>query len=81
LGLAVVALGGGRQIETDKIDPAVGLSDVAGLGMRVARGQPIARVHAGREGLADRAVAAVRAAITLGEAAPERRVLVREVVR
>ncbi|MFC6688749.1 thymidine phosphorylase [Jhaorihella thermophila] len=65
LGLAVVALGGGRQVETDRIDPAVGLAQVARLGQRVEAGQPLAMVHAAREDAAAAAVAAVRAAITI----------------
>ena len=69
LGLAVVALGGGRQVETDVVDPAVGLSDVVPLGARVAAGQPLARVHAAREGQADAAVRAVQAAVVIGETA------------
>lgn len=67
LGLAVVALGGGRAIESDPVDPAVGLSGVARLGARVQKGQPLAVVHAARPAQADAAVAAVRAAITLGD--------------
>ena len=66
LGLAVVALGGGRAVESDLVDPAVGLSGVVRLGARVEKGQPLAVVHASRPMQADRAVAAVRAAITLG---------------
>jgi thymidine phosphorylase len=68
LGWAVVALGGGRERESDMIDPAVGLSDLAPLGTRVTGGQPIARVHAAREDAADRAVAAVQAAFGIAEA-------------
>jgi thymidine phosphorylase len=68
LGLAVVGLGGGRQVETDVIDPAVGLSDVVRLGARVEKGAPLARVHAAREDAADRAVAACIAAIGIGDA-------------
>ncbi|WP_417743561.1 thymidine phosphorylase [Salipiger sp.] len=69
LGLAVVRLGGGRTVETDMIDPAVGLSDVVRLGERVERGAPLARVHAAREDQADAAARVVQAAITLGDAA------------
>ncbi len=68
LGLAVVALGGGRQVESDKVDPAVGLSDVLSLGAKVQKGQPLARVHAAREGQADRTLRAVQAAIAIGSA-------------
>ncbi len=78
LGLAVVALGGGRQVETDRVDPAVGLTDVLGLGAKVEKGQPLARVHAAREDAADAALRAVQAAITLGDAAPDPRPLVIE---
>ena len=65
LGLAVVALGGGRQVESDVVNPAVGLSEVVSLGDHVDIGQPLARVHAARESAADAAVAAVQSAITL----------------
>ena len=60
-----MALGAGRQIEVDTIDPSVGLNRVVRLGQRVEAGQPLALVHAAREDAAQAAVAAVRAAITL----------------
>ncbi|KIN73647.1 thymidine phosphorylase [Sulfitobacter guttiformis] len=69
LGLAVVALGGGRVIESDPVDPAVGLSRVVRLGTWVEQGQALAVVHAARPEQADRALVAVQAAITLGAAA------------
>ncbi|SLN48585.1 Thymidine phosphorylase [Roseivivax jejudonensis] len=65
LGRAVVALGGGRRVESDGVDPAVGLTDMVRIGTQVSAGQSLARVHAGREGQAEAALAAVRAAITL----------------
>lgn len=71
LGLAVVAMGGGRQRETDRINPAVGLTDVPPLGAKVDRGQPLAVIHAADEESAEAAARAVRAAITLGEAPPD----------
>lgn len=80
LGLAVVALGGGRQIESDLVDPAVGLSDVVQLGVRVEKGQPLARVHAARIGQADQAALAVRRAITLSQSAPAKQILIHEVI-
>ncbi|MEM6939476.1 MAG: thymidine phosphorylase [Pseudomonadota bacterium] len=66
LGLTVVALGGGRQRETDAINPAVGLSEVVRLGTSVKRGAALAVVHAARPDHADTAARAVQAAITLG---------------
>ncbi|MAC80130.1 MAG: thymidine phosphorylase [Rhodobacteraceae bacterium] len=78
LGLASVALGGGRMVETDTIDPAVGFSCMLGLGARVDAGSPLAVVHAAREDAADAAVAAIRAAYTIGDAAPPMPALIHE---
>jgi len=80
LGLAVVDLGGGRQVESDLVDPAVGLSDVATLGAKIEKGQPLARVHAAREGQADRAASAVRQAVALSDTPPVKQTLVHEVI-
>ncbi|MCF7701055.1 thymidine phosphorylase [Loktanella sp. M215] len=66
LGLAVVALGGGRAREGDRIDPAVGLTDVRDLGTPLARGDRIATVHARTQDRAEAARDAVLAAITIG---------------
>lgn len=71
MGLAVVSLGGGRTVETDKINPAVGYSDVVRLGDKVSKGQTLAVVHAGRPDKADEAERALRTAITIGSAAPK----------
>lgn len=78
LGLCVVDLGGGRHVETDTVDPAVGLSEVVPLGNWVEKGQPLARIHAAREAAADRADEQVRAALTLSDAAPELPPLIHE---
>jgi thymidine phosphorylase len=64
LGLAVMELGGGRRRETDDIDPAVGLADVAGLGEDASR---LAVVHARDEQSAAVAEDAVRAAMRTGD--------------
>jgi thymidine phosphorylase len=77
LGLAVVALGGGRRIETDRIDPAVGLTDVVRLGAPIDKGQPLATIHARDEAAAEQAALAVRAAIRIGPP-PQMPALVRE---
>jgi thymidine phosphorylase len=71
VGLAVVALGGGRRHEAEDVDHAVGLSEVAAPGERVgAAERPLALVHARTPDEADAAVAAVRAAFTVGDEAP-----------
>ncbi len=70
LGLGIVALGGGRVVESDQIDPAVGLSEILRLGTYVEKGQPLAMVHASRPEDADRVAAQVAAAMTLADRAP-----------
>ena len=71
LGLAVVALGGGRQVESDVVDPAVGLSEMVRLGDWVEKGAPLCRIHAAREEAAAEAEAAVLGAVEIGADAPE----------
>ncbi|MFK7764283.1 MAG: thymidine phosphorylase [Roseobacter sp.] len=68
LGLAVVELGGGRRVESDEIDPSVGLADVVRMGQQVRKGQALACVHAVRPDAADRAARAVRRAIEISGA-------------
>jgi thymidine phosphorylase len=70
VGLAVVGLGGGRQRASDSINPAVGLSDVAGVGRPVAAGDRLAMVHAADEESAETAVAALQRAIRIEDTAP-----------
>ncbi len=66
LGLAVVDMGGGRKVQGEALNLAVGFSDVVRIGAKVARGTTIGVVHAARPSDADRAEAAFRAAITIG---------------
>jgi thymidine phosphorylase len=71
VGLAVVALGGGRRHEAEDVDHAVGLSEVAAPGERVgAAERPLALVHARTDAEADAAVAALRGAFTVGDEPP-----------
>ncbi len=70
LGMAVVAMGGGRSVETDRINPSVGYTDVVRLGAKVSKGQPLGVVHAGRPDRADAAERALRAAIKIGSTKP-----------
>ncbi|MEW2915036.1 thymidine phosphorylase [Leisingera sp. JC11] len=68
LGLAVVALGGGRMVESDKIHPGVGISDIVRLGQPVGAGDSLARIHAASDDAAEKAEAAFLAAVSIGEA-------------
>ncbi|PZP22745.1 thymidine phosphorylase [Pseudomonas kuykendallii] len=62
VGIAVVALGGGRRRPQDSIDPAVGLSELAFPGERVGPNRPLAMVHARDLAQAEQAASAVLAA-------------------
>lgn len=69
LGEAVVALGGGRMRESDRIDPSVGLSELLGLGAPVDAKTPLAMVHAGSQEAVARASETVRKAYRIGDTA------------
>lgn len=66
LGLAVIELGGGRRVASDKIDHRVGLSDLLCKGCRVGD-NPLGVVHAADEASFARAAEIVRNAYTVGE--------------
>ncbi|MDJ1157607.1 thymidine phosphorylase [Chelatococcus sp. SYSU_G07232] len=70
VGLAVVALGGGRTRPQDGIDHAVGFTALAGLGQMVGQGRPLALVHARDEAQAEAAGEALRRAYRVGTGAP-----------
>ena len=71
LGMAVVALGGGRLRSDQEIDPAVGLSEIVELGAAVQAGQPLMRIHARTEGDAATATQRLRDAVRIeGSGAP-----------
>ena len=60
IGLAVVLLGGGRTRPQDAVDHAVGFTRLLPLGAEVAKGDPIARIHARTEDSAKVAASAIR---------------------
>ena len=67
LGLAAQAMGAGRLTADDKLDYSVGFVLQVRIGDRVEAGTPLCVLHAKSEEDADRAEAAVRAAITFGQ--------------
>ncbi|MEH6834640.1 MULTISPECIES: thymidine phosphorylase [Falsihalocynthiibacter] len=71
LGNIVVAMGGGRLVGSDKINPAVGLSQIARLGSFVEAGTLLAMVHCESEAQGLAFCEAVARAITLGADAPK----------
>jgi len=76
LGLAVVALGGGRTRSQDGIDPAVGLTHLAGLGSEVSPDAPLALVHARSAEAAAAAAASLRAAYIVEVEPPPRHIII-----
>ena len=70
VGLAIVALDGGRSRPGAAVDPRVGLDRVRPLGAAVRAGDPVARLHAADEAAARAAVAAVQAALAITDEAP-----------
>jgi len=69
LGLAVVALGGGRLRSDQVIDPAGGFSEIVELGASVKSGEPLLRVHARSDSAAALAIDMALKAISIDEQA------------
>lgn len=65
IGMAIVEMGGGRRVPSDKIDFSVGLTDFISLGSAVGSGQPLCRLHAKDQAQADFIEQKLLAAITL----------------
>ncbi len=67
LGLAVIELGGGRRRAEDKIDHAVGLSNLLGVNFSSDINTPLCMVHARDEESFKRAEKIIQSAYTIGE--------------
>lgn len=67
IGMAVVAMGGGRRVATDQIDYAVGFDQFIKLGETVDNNSPIAVIHARNEQQWQEAAVAIKAAVKVGE--------------
>jgi thymidine phosphorylase len=68
IGMLVVKMGGGRSRTEDKINHAVGLSQIAGLGTTVDGAWPLCMVHAACEKDFELAEVTIKKAFTIGEA-------------
>lgn len=71
IGMAVVALGGGRTNPAHDVDHAVGLTKICQIGDRLAADQPFAMVYAQSEDAAEAAIRVVREAVELSDTAVE----------
>ncbi|ANQ27179.1 thymidine phosphorylase [Vibrio natriegens] len=66
IGMAVVAMGGGRRVATDEIDYAVGFDEFIRLGEVADSNKPLAVIHARSEEQWEEAAKALRSAIKVG---------------
>jgi pyrimidine-nucleoside phosphorylase len=80
IGEAALRLGAGRVRKEDEIDHAVGIVCLAKRGDAVEAGTSLAEVHARSDEAADRAVAEVLAAYTLGADQPPERPIVLDII-
>ncbi|KEP70273.1 thymidine phosphorylase [Thioclava dalianensis] len=78
IGEAVVHLGGGRLVGTDKINPSVGLAEMRMIGEALGRGEPLMTIHASDAARADAAEQAVLAAYGFSDDAPDEPPLIHE---
>ena len=70
VGHGIIALGGGRTRMEDVIDPSVGFVITAKPGMRVAKGQSLATIHARNQADLSVGRAVLEEAIVIGDAVP-----------
>jgi thymidine phosphorylase len=66
LGVAMVALGGGRSRAEDTVDHRVGFTEVLGIGEAAGPDRPLAMIHAAGEAEAEAARAELRRAFAIG---------------
>ena len=81
VGIAALELGAGRRSKEDEIDHAVGIVLNKKRGDAVGAGDALAEVHARDDSTAERAVAAVAAAYTIGGDQTADRSVVLDVIR
>jgi thymidine phosphorylase len=70
IGLAVVALGGGRTKPDDVIDHAVGITGLLPVGAEAVKDEPLAIIHARSRNAAEKAEREILAAYAIGPAKP-----------
>jgi thymidine phosphorylase len=78
VGMALVAMGGGRTRADQAIDHAVGMTGFARIGDAVGPDNPLCTIRARDEAQAVMAAERIRAAMTVGDAPPAPRPVVRE---
>ncbi len=67
LGIVIMMLGGGRIKPQDVIDPAVGLTHIQGVGMKISKNDPLLMIHASSQSQADQAALEVQNAYMISQ--------------
>jgi len=67
IGMTVVALGGGRRMPEDKVDPAVGITGFSPVGTPVSKGDPLCQIHGRDESQLEEARRRLQTAITISD--------------
>jgi pyrimidine-nucleoside phosphorylase len=80
IGKASVILGGGRESEGDAVDPAVGIVLHKKVAQPVKAGEPLCTIHYNSQARLDRALPLIEQSIQTGDAPPEPRPIVRQVI-
>jgi thymidine phosphorylase len=81
LGLAIVALGGGRSRVEDVIDHSVGIEFQVSLGDKIEPGQTLAIIHAADSPRAEDAAKSIARHIHLGTEVPTKTPIIFETIR
>jgi pyrimidine-nucleoside phosphorylase len=76
IGRALIALGGGRRIQEDAVDPGVGIELLVKVGAKVEKGQVIAEVNANSPQKMSEALTMVQSAIRVGSTPAKKQELI-----
>lgn len=79
-GQAIMALGGGRASVSDKVDHAVGISNLVKIGEPVAAGTRLCTLHFNDDASGAKAESLIREAIRFSPAAPTQESLIQDLV-
>jgi pyrimidine-nucleoside phosphorylase len=80
-GHAIMALGGGRAAVTDKVDHAVGISNLIKIGEPVTAGTRLCTLHVNDDAKGSRAESLIREAIQFSPGAPNLQPLIQDLVQ
>jgi len=80
IGKASVILGGGREAKEDSVDAAVGLTVHKKVSDSVTTGEPFCTIHYNSHTRLDQAQRMIEESFHVGDAPPEQRLLVRQII-